>query len=95
MEELLTSFTTDASGTSRDVSSDVPMPSDTWVTPSMTGVLAEALLLHPVMHYVRARRTGLLRYATNRDIYKRCLASTDFSSFDFLEPTSTTSRFGV
>jgi hypothetical protein len=43
MEELLTSSTTDASGTLRDVSSDVPMPSMILlVTPSMTGVLAEA-----------------------------------------------------
>jgi hypothetical protein len=41
MEELLTSSTTDASGTLRDVSSDVPM-SMILVTPSMTGVLAEA-----------------------------------------------------
>jgi hypothetical protein len=28
------------------------------------------------MHYVRARRAGLLRHQP--DIYKRCLASTDF-----------------
>jgi hypothetical protein len=62
MEELLTSSTTDASGTLRDVSSDVPMPSmilgyavDDW---SSGGSLQ--LKLHPAMHYVRARRTGLL-----------------------------------
>jgi hypothetical protein len=29
------------------------------------------------MHYVRACRAGLLRYATNR-VYKRCLARPDF-----------------
>jgi hypothetical protein len=44
---------------------------DTWVTP----VLAEAFLLNlrPVMYSVRARRTGLLPYATNRPIYQRCV----------------------
>jgi hypothetical protein len=31
------------------------------------------------MHYVHARRTGLLRYASTRPIYQRCLISTRLS----------------
>jgi hypothetical protein len=49
---------------------------DVWVTPSLTGVLEEALLLNlrPVMYYVRARRNGLLlRYVQTRPICHRCL----------------------
>lgn len=68
---------------------------DIWVTPSMTGVLEEAFLLNlrPAMYYVRARRNGLLRYATTRLIYQH-FDSTFASPTYFLEPTTTTSRFG-
>jgi hypothetical protein len=58
----------------------------------MTGVLAEALQLklHPAMHYVRARRTGLLRYASTRPIYQRCLFRPDFR---VLKPLSGTNQY--
>ena len=61
----------------------------------MTGVLEEAFLLNlrPAMYYVRARRNGLLRYATTRLIYQHFDSTFAFPTY-FLEPTTTTSRFG-
>jgi hypothetical protein len=96
MEELLTSFHNRClRHITRRFIRCTDAENDTWVTPPMTGVLEEAFLLNlrTSVYYVRARRTGLLRYATNRLIYQRYLSSSRHSSY-FLEPTSTTSRFG-
>jgi hypothetical protein len=82
MEALLTSF---HDRCLRHITKRVIRCTDTenniWITPSTTGVLAEALLLNlrPAMYYVRARRNALLRYAITRSIYQRCLVSTRLS----------------
>ncbi len=96
MEELLTSFHDRClRHITRRFIRCTDTENDIWVTPSITGVLAEALLLNlrPAMYYVRARRNGLLRYATTRLIYQH-FDSTFASPTYFLEPTTTTSRFG-
>jgi hypothetical protein len=82
MEELLTSFRDRClRHITRRFIRCTDTENDIWVTPSITGVLAEALLLNlrPAMYYVRARRNGLLRYAITRFIYQRCLLSTRLS----------------
>jgi hypothetical protein len=82
MEELLTSFHNRClRHITRRLIRCTDAEDDIWVTPSMTGLLEEAFLLNlrPAMYYVRVRRTGLLRYATNRLIYQRCLTSTRVS----------------
>jgi hypothetical protein len=60
MADLLTSFTTDASGTLRDGIRCVDTENDVDQT-DVGWVMEEALLLnlHPVMHYVLNRRNGL------------------------------------
>ncbi len=66
MEELLTSFHDRClRHITRRFIRCTDTENDIWVSPSLTGVLAEALLLNlrPAMYYVRARRNGLLRYA--------------------------------
>jgi hypothetical protein len=83
MEELLTSFHNRClRHITRRFIRCTDAEDDIWVTPLMTGVLEEAFLLNlrPAMYYARARRNGLLRYATNRPIYQRCLNSTRLSS---------------
>jgi hypothetical protein len=79
MEELLTSFHNRClRHITRRFIRCSDAENDIWVTPSMTGVQEEAFLLNlrPAMYYVRTHRTGLVRYATNRLIYQRCLTST-------------------
>jgi hypothetical protein len=82
MEELLTSFHNRClRHITRRFIRCTDTENDTRVTPSITGVLEEAFLLNlrPVMYYARARRTGLLPYATNRPICQRCVNSTRVS----------------
>ena len=54
---------------------------DTWTCPSSEGVL-RAAGMWTIQEYIERRRSTVMRYASNRDIYKRCETSKPLASFN-------------
>jgi len=52
---------------------------DTWTCPSSEGVLRDAGMWK-IQEYIGRRRSTVMRYASDRDIYKQCVASTPLAS---------------
>jgi hypothetical protein len=51
----------------------------TWTCPSSEGVLREAGMWK-IQEYIERRRSTVMQYASDRDIYKRCVSSTPLAS---------------